>query len=511
MNMAARSVGTLVATLRGLLTAAIGSSLLAVPAGALAQPPAATPAPPANAVVVSELAPWFFPQTLRIEPGQEVIWSFSDARTLHTITFLTGFDEPAKTIAILGRKGVARHTFTKPGLYVYVCAIHPYMDGQIAVGVNPATQFMKPWPPAAPKGLRAPRVRGRGEVWVMTQFQTRPGRMTPGTITVVDSATMKVKRVIDGDFNNPHNAMASWDERYVVVTNWHENYLTILDGETGKILKNRIKVGESPAHTHTTPGGKVVVTINAQNRIAVLDLAKLVDPAVPATQVPVRYIEVPLGPHGGWITPDGKTMVVANALSASMSIIDMGTEKVLATVDLTKVTDLDGRPFGANLPLYSAISPNRRYSATTTVLLTADKLLQGRVVFQDVRDPANSKVVKVVRVGAVPIQSPFSPDGRWVVVANTGAASASIISVDYANPARIRIVAEARAYRGAHGVAYGHREGGGFLAYVTNKYAPVLTVIDVSAPTPVKAGDVYLGADALGGNGVLVIRPRPAH
>lgn len=478
-----------------------------------ASTPGAGQAPPpvSNAVTVGELAPWFTPQTLRIEPGQEVVWSFSEAHTLHTITFLTGFDEPAKTVGFVGRKGTVRFTFTKPGLYVYVCAIHPYMDGQIAVGTDPAPQFMKPWPPASPGPLSPPRVRGRGEVWVDTQFQTRPGKMTAGTITVVDAATMKVKRVIEGDFDNPHNLMVSWDERYVIQTNWHANYITVLDARTGRVVKNRIRVGESPAHTHTTPQGKAVVTINAQDRLAVLDVSKLVDPAIPAAQIPIRYIEVPLGPHGGWISPDGKILVVANALSGKMSVVDMNTEKLLTTVDLSKVTDTDGKPFGANLPLYASVSRTGRLAATTTVLLTADKLLQGRVVFLDLRAPASPKVVKVVRVGAVPIQSPFSPDGKWVVVANTGSATASIIAVDQANPSNIRVVAEAKAYKGAHGVAYGFKQGGGFLAYVTNKYAPVLTVIDLSRPTPGKAGDVFLGPDAWGGNGVVVIHPRPAH
>lgn len=471
----------------------------------------AAPARPSNTIVVSELAPWFFPQTIRVEPGQEVVWSFSAARTLHTVTFLTGFDEPAKTIGFLGPKGEVRHTFIKPGLYVYVCAIHPYMDGQVAVGVNPAPQFMKPWPPTLPTGLVAPRVRGRGEVWVDTQFQTRPGRMVPGTITIVDAATMKVKQVVTGDFDNPHNLMVSWDERYIVQTNWHENFLTVIDARTKRVLKNRIPVGQSPAHTHTTPQGKVVVTINAENRVAVLDLSALVDPAIPPNQVPVRSIEVPLGPHGGWISPDGKIMVAANALSGKMSVIDLQAEKLLATVDLTKVADTDGKPFGPNLPLYSSISSNRRYAATTTVLLSHDKLLSGRVVFLDMRVPAAPKVVQVVKVGNVPIQSPFSPDGKWVVVANTGSASASIIAVDYNNPANIRVVNEAKAYKGAHGVAYGFKQGGGFLAYLTNKYAPVLTVIDLTRSTPGKAGDVFLGPDAWGGNGVVVVHPRPAH
>jgi hypothetical protein len=98
-----------------------------------------------------------------------------------------------------------------------------------------------------------------------------------------------------------------------------------------------------------------------------------------------------------------------------------------------------------------------------------------------------------------------------VVVANTGTADISFIAVDYANPANIKVVGTAKAYKGAHGVAYGFKQGGGFLAYVTNKYAPVLTVLDLSGRTPAKAGDVYLGPDAFGGNGLVVIKPRPAH
>lgn len=39
----------------------------------------------------------------------------------------------------------------------------------------------------------------------------------------------------------------------------------------------------------------------------------------------------------------------------------------------------------------------------------------------------------------------------------------------------------------------------------------VLTVIDLSAAGPGKAGDVHLGPDAWGGNGLVMIKPRPAH
>ena len=178
-------------------------------------------------------------------------------------------------------------------------------------------------------------------MWVDTQFQTRPGKMTPGTITVVDASTMKVKRVIEGDFDNPHNLMVSWDERYVIQTNWHSNYISVLNAQDGRVLKNRIRVGESPAHTHTTPQGKVVVTINAQDRIAVLDLSKLVDPAIPAAQVPIRYIEVPLGPHGGWISPDGKIFYVADMMA--VRAVSLAVEKCRALPAPRSVGEFQGR------------------------------------------------------------------------------------------------------------------------------------------------------------------------
>ncbi|HEY6102153.1 MAG TPA: hypothetical protein VI007_02885 [bacterium] len=66
----------------------------------------------------------------------------------------------------------------------------------------------------------------------------------------------------------------------------------------------------------------------------------------------------------------------------------------------------------------------------------------------------------VVPVGAVPIQSPFSPDGKWVVVANTGSSSASIIAVDQANPANIRVVGEAKASKGEGYLRLSYNWGG---------------------------------------------------
>jgi hypothetical protein len=96
----------------------------------------------------------------------------------------------------------------------------------------------------------------------------------------------------------------------------------------------------------------------------------------------------------------------------------------------------------------------------------------------------------------VPIQTPVSPDEKWVATAvlslttiprsTTGEPDhVAIIDTD-----TNRVVAFVPTPAGTHGVNWGAKLGGGYYAYVTNQHANVLTVID---PDPNGDGD---GRDA---------------
>jgi hypothetical protein len=76
-----------------------------------------------------------------------------------------------------------------------------------------------------------PPTPGVGEIWVDTQFERVAnqrdvnGALKPGTITVVDAATFRVEREINGRqaggmWNNPHNMWANFALDTVYNGNW---------------------------------------------------------------------------------------------------------------------------------------------------------------------------------------------------------------------------------------------------------------------------------------------------
>jgi len=92
----------------------------------------------------------------------------------------------------------------------------------------------------------------------------------------------------------------------------------------------------------------------------------------------------------------------------------------------------------------------------------------------------------------VPIQTPVSPDERWVATAVFSlttvprAATGTADHVALIDTSTNEVVAFVPAPAGAHGVNWGPKLGGGYYAYVTAQHANVLTVID---PDPNGDGD----------------------
>jgi DNA-binding beta-propeller fold protein YncE len=126
-------------------------------------------------------------------------------------------------------------------------------------------------------------------------------------------------------------------------------------------------------------------------------------------------------------------------------------------------------------------------------------------------------------IGGLPIQTPVSPDGKFMVTGNTLGGTISIVST-----ATDEVVKIIPCDPGCHGVNFGAKKGGGYYAYVTSKFANRLIVLDydkdnngvvdtVSKPTDLIAGWVVLDNDNVpkddqitgnrgqGGQGVLPI------
>jgi len=513
-------------------------------------------------------------------PGTEAKFS-GKSHTVHTMTSLlypTGAENmPFDTEA---QKGSAEVVLKTPGLYVFVCKIHPYMLGAVVVD-DPKTQGLDlgesitlvngitvptssdlatrllrtffiatnpgnwqnfaspaPWHITYPSvdvritggavvNLAAvlsarygndlalppvfkPATPGVGEVWVDTQFEKTARKEKPGTASRVDATSWNVIRKVAMpaiNMNNPHNMWTDRSQQLIYQTEWFDSKLTVFERETGRFLR-RISVGEAPSHVMTrTDTDEVHVALNGeQGPQAVVELS----PGATSVQ---RRIDIGRGnPHAHWMSHDGKTMVTPNAFTADSSIFDFPANHTTSIV-----------PTGA-IPIATGMMPDasKYYVAnfldnTITVIQTQTGNVLGIINLIENYNPVTGAITGPV--GGLPIQTPVSPDGRYMVTANT--LTATILITDTKTDT---LVAMLHGEAGTHGVQFGAKKGGGYYAYVANKFANTLTVVDadpngdgdfsdaaivgrvlLTAGPGTASDDTIVGLQGMGGQGVLAI------
>lgn len=514
-----------------------------------------------------------------IGPGDRIKFS-GKSKTVHTITSLI-FPSGATGMPFdtAPTKGGAEPVLSTPGLYVFTCKVHPYMfaavivDDPSTVGLDLgdsitlvngisvptssdlATRLLRtffiatnpanwqnqtstaPWHVTYPNvdvrvdigvvNLPAvldarygndtpmpvvtnPAVPGVGEVWVDTQFELTAGKGKPGTATKVDASTWQPTRKValpKINMNNPHNMWTDRNQTLIYQTQWFDSKLTVFDRATGRLVRN-IFVGEAPAHVMTrTDTDQLHVTINGTSKAeSVVELAPL------ATGVQ-RTINIGRGnPHAHWMSHDGKTMVTPNAFTADSTMYDFPSNSVAAIV-----------PTGA-LPIATGMMPdsskyyvaNLLDSTITVVDMTTGSVLK-TINLLEHYNPLTGAVTGPV--GALPIQTPVSPNGRSMVTANT--LTSTITVVDTVTDT---VVAMLPCDPGCHGVQYGAKQGGGYYAYVSTKFSNSLLVVDpdpnndgdpsdamiagrvlLTASSSTASDDKVTGNPGMGGQGILAI------
>jgi DNA-binding beta-propeller fold protein YncE len=160
-------------------------------------------------------------------------------------------------------------------------------------------------------------------------------------------------------------------------------------------------------------------------------------------------------------------MVTPNVFTADSSIYDFGADA------LQEVVPVGGHPIAAGMmPDDSKYYVANFLDSTITVIAlpggevikTIDLLANYNPITGEISGP----------IGGLPIQTPVSPDGRYMVTANT--LTASITIVDRRTD---ELVAMLPCDAGCHGVQFGAKQGGGYYAYVANSFANSLLVVDV--------------------------------
>ena len=258
--------------------------------------------------------------------------------------------------------------------------------------------------------------------------------------------------------NNPHNMWTDKNQNLIYQTQWFDSKLTVFNRTTGQLVDN-ITVGESPAHVMTQVGSdKLNVTLNGST-----DHKSVVELSANAGGI-LRKIDIGEGnPHAHWMSHNGELMVTPNPF-------DNNSTEYNFTNDTKALL-----PTGA-LPIATGMTPDstKAYVAnlldsTITVINTQTKNVVGTIDLLKIGvnyDPITGAVTGPV--GALPIQTPVSPDGTNMVTANTQTGTITIV-----NPVTDTVVAMLPCDPGCHGVQYGAKQGGGYYAYVSSKFSTV--------------------------------------
>lgn len=469
-----------------------------------------------------------------IKPGQSVLIKMTETNTEHTITSLAwqpGADKFPVDQEQPSSASVTQ-TFDKPGLYVFTCKVHPYMFGAVIVddpkteGVDiggelslitgakiPTTSdiakkllrtffvattpslwrdYRKPnWEVklpdlplnlggtkinlsdlslSAPNAVLTPKAAGVGEVWVNTQFEGVSGKTKFGTATQIDATDWSLKKKVKGveeNMNNPHNMWSDPEYKYIYQTEWFDKRLLTFDRSTGKVLNTQV-VGQNPSHVMTSPTtGNLYIAINGEDRVMKLS------PGEKPSAIGNINVGAHSGPHGHHLTDDGKYMMTPNALSGSVTVVDLATEKATeiptgGVIPIAIWSDMNHKAYTANL----LGTPPAILSSLTVIDVDNKKKVKDIDLAADY-DPI-SGTHKGEAYGLLPIQTPISPDGKYVVTANTLSATVTIVDVK-----TDKVVKSLPCEAGCHGVNFGHKKGGGYYAYVASKFANDLIVIDM--------------------------------
>ena len=470
-----------------------------------------------------------------VKPGEAVLIKQTDTNTEHTITSLL-WQPGAGNFPVDQEKASSSSVtqkFDKPGLYVFTCKVHPYMFGAVVVD-DPATEgldlggeiqlvtgakvpttsdiakkllrtffvattpslwrdYSKPtWDlklpdiplnlggtviklsalnVSMPNQLLKPSTPGVGEVWVNTQFEGIKGKTKPGSATQLDTAQWTLGKKVKGvevNLNNPHNMWTDRTYQYIYQTEWFDKRLATFDRKTGQVYGTQV-VGQSPSHVMTRPQDDVLtVALNAEDRVLKLNPGQSPDP-IGSVKVGEHA-----GPHGHHITDDGKYVLTPNALASSVSVLDL---------DTNQVTEI---PTGGIIPIAIWSNPQKSNIVYTANLLGTPPLLATLSVLdlnekkkvQDIDlakdyDPISGET-KGPAAGLLPIQTPVTPDGKYVVTANTLSGNLTIVDT-----ATNQVVKNLPCEPGCHGVNYGMKKGGGYYAYVASKFANDLIVVDM--------------------------------
>ncbi len=382
-----------------------------------------------------------------------------------------------------------------------------------------------------------PTTKAVGEIWVDTQFELTAGKSKPGSATAIDGETWALTKKIalpETNMNHPHNMWTDRDQKVIYQTQWFDERVAVFDRKTGAFIRE-LNAGPAPSHVMTRANNDYVhVAQNGGNNVREFNALAGGGGAgpnqflrdIPMTDPPVDNSDIinAAHPHGHWMSSTGDKMVTPNENINTSTIYNFPAGAIQATPNTGAVPIATGM-----MPDSSKYYVANFLDNTITVLntMTGDKigdidLLKIGTNYFPLDVPNQGNISGPV--GALPIQTPVSPDGTNMVTANTLTATITVVDTRPGSPTEDQVVAMLPCDPGCHGVQYGAKVGGGYYAYVANKFSNAMLVVD---PDPDMDGDpsnaaivgrvllagtasavqddTVIGNPGMGGQGVLAV------
>ena len=215
---------------------------------------------------------------------------------------------------------------------------------------------------------------------------------------------------------------------------------------------HRVSTGAQPVHMVNTPDGKrVFVTNFSSASVSVI---------ATATWTVERTIPTPTAPHGIVISPNGRWVYAACYGAGKVVVIDTQSETVAATIALP----IGSHPYGV------ALSRDGRY------LYVTDNFT-GRLFAIDTTTRA---VITDVAVGLSPALIARSPDGGTLYVANGKSHNVSVVDISQPASPVVRLTINVSGY--PHGLAV---TPDGRYVVVAETFGQDVAVIDTVTDTVV--------------------------
>src|SRR5215211_4764749 len=313
----------------------------------------------------------------------------------------------------------------------------------------------------------APTATGVGEVWVDTEYELTAHKTKPGAATAVDTSSWQVTKKFalpQVNLNNPHNMWTDRRQRVIYDTEWFGTALVAFDRRNGRLVAHT-EVGEAPAHVMTrTDTDQVHVTLNGEGAVVELSpRAKRIDRRIPVQ----RRGELAGQPHAHWMSSDGHAMATPNSNTNDSTLLDVPAGTITAKLHT------------GTLPIATGMMPDAsKYyvsnfvdSTMSVVDMSGPQHVTKTIDLLEHYDPISGEISGPI--GGLPIQTPVDPTGKYVVQANTLTATITFIDTDTDT-----LVKSLPCDYGCHGANFGAKKGGGYLLYVSSKFANTMMVVD---------------------------------